>query len=455
MYNNSNLINIIIADYDKARLMDMFTKIQNANPMLRVVSICENGEDLIDRASTMKVDAVLMDFNLIDKTAINIATELKEFSPETDVFTISDSISAEFIFNAKNKGIAEVFKRDTLVASEVAVRIVNHVQEKRKEWERLANEHGAIQKGTKNTKVVTEYITKTISQSVILTYNMKGGVGKSTVASNLAVAIKTSPFFSGRRIALVDFDCGGANVSTLCNIPDVDTVGKNLAAWDDNDYENFTPEEVDSLMIRGPHGIMVLPAPLNLVQAERVSYELSDNILKTLKKFFDIVIIDGAPNLSPIIDSAIQHATHILLIGNPEGQSIKQLSRITQMLQDITNNGERDMTYILNKMFVVLNNAQKPTEYDLGASECSRTIGRPLLREIPNSDIVKKALHSSNKQAIELEPDEPFSIAIKKLANDLVGAYPEGLGKTSKDAVTHKNTKGKESGLFKKIFSKK
>ncbi len=454
MYKQSNTVNIIVADYDNHRLMDTFSKLQNSNPMIRVVAICQSGKDLIDRASTMKdVDAVLLDFNLIDMTAIEVAKELKEYSPGTEVFTISDIMSAEFIFNAKNQGIAEIFKREGLVHREIADRIVDYVISKRQEYEELADEHGAIEKGTKNTKIVKEYITKTISQSVILTYNMKGGVGKSTIAANLAVAIKLSPYYSGKRVALVDFDCGGANISTICNIPDIDTVSRNLAAWDNIDPQYTSPEEVDSLLIPGPHGIMVAPAPMNMNVAGRVSYDIANNVLTTLKKYFDVIIIDGAPNLSPLIDAALEHATKILLIANPEGQAVKQLVRIVQTLETITDNSDRDMSNIIDKMFVVLNNAQKPSEWDLKPNEVARTIQRPLLREIPNDDAVKKALHgNSNKQAVELEPESDFAVAIKKLANDLCGAYPEGVEKEdikkSKKKSKANSKKKRFLGLF-------
>lgn len=456
MYKQSNIVNIIVADYDNMRLMDVFSKLQNSNPMIRVVAICQNGRDLIERATTMKdVDAVLMDFNLIDMTAIEVARELREYSFGTEIFTISDIMSAEFIFNAKNQGVTEIFKREGMVLREIADRIVDYIVSKRQEYEQLADKHGAIEKGSRNTKIIKEYITKTISQSVILTYNMKGGVGKSTIATNLAVAIKLSPYFSGKRVVLVDFDCGGANISTICNIPDIDTVSRNLAAWDNIQSEHVSPEEVDSLLVKGPLGIMIAPAPLNMVVAEKVGYELANNILEVLKKYFDVIVIDGAPNLNPIIDVALEHATKILLIANPEGQAVKQLARITQLLEDITQNSDKDMNYILDKMFIVLNNAQKPSQWDLKANEIARTVNRPLLREIPNNDVVKKALHGNSvKQAVELEPESDFAIAIKKLANDLCGAYPEGIKEEKIKKPELKNKKTFRKGKIFELFSR-
>lgn len=448
----SDTINIILADYDNARLMDLFNRMQNLNPVVRIVTICQNGQDVIDRASTMKeIHAVITDFNLIDKTAVDITKELAELSPETDVFAISDVMSAEFVFNAKNKGIVEIFQRENLSPREVINQVANYENKKREEYQTLAAEHGAVEKGSKNRKIVKEYVAKTVKQKVILTYNIKGGVGKSTIAANLAVAIKRSPFYSGKRVVLVDFDCGGSNVSTLCDVDDGELTAKNLASWSDIDPMNVSQDEVESLMIEGPHNIMIVPAPLNFVLAEKVSYEIADTVLKVLKQFFDVIVIDGAPNLSPLIDSAITHATEVLLIANPEGQSIKQLSRITSYLNTVSQHSDNDMSNILNKMFIVLNHAQKPSKWDLESNEVSRAIGRPILREVPNSELVKEALHKrSTKQAVELDPESDFSIAVKKLANDLTGAYPEGVGDSRKDKPN--NTKNKKGlfGLFKK-----
>ena len=444
----NKVINLVVGDYDSNRLMSLIQDIQ-LNPNIRVIGIAQTGEDIIDRASKMAADAVLMEYTMIDLTAIDVAERLKEDSPGTLIFAISQSTSAEFIFKAKRSGITEVFQRDALVPRDVADKIQESVEEKRLEWEKLSQTHGAVDKGTGpiRQKVVKEYITKSINQSVILTYNTKGGVGKSTIATNLALAIKMSPYLSGQRVALVDFDCGGANISTLCHIPDAETLNRNLAYWE-GDIDRLTAQEVDELMIPGPHGLMVLAAPLNMVLASKVGYELSNNILNTLKKYFSIIVIDGAPNISATIDAALQHATHILLIANAEGQSVKQLARTVKLLSPDPNYPEKpDMSHIINKMFVVLNHAQGYSKWNLKTDEVVEAIGRPLLAEIPFSESVRKALHGSGKkQAVEIDEGGDFAIAIKKLANDLVSAYPEGVNE--KDIKKGTFTKGKGKGLF-------
>ena len=153
--------------------------------------------------------------------------------------------------------------------------------------------------------------------------------------------------------------------------------------------------------------------------------------MKILKKYFSVIVIDGAPNISAPIDAAFTHATHILLVANPEGQSVKQLSRTVSLLAPDPDYPEKpDMSHLLRKMFLVLNYAQSPTKWDLQKGDVAENVGRPLFAEIPYDEVVKKALHgTSGKLAVELEPDSPFSLAIKSLSNDICGAYPEGVGK--------------------------
>lgn len=454
--NNTSIINIVVADYDMQRLMDIIQNIQ-LNPMLKVIGIAQSGKDAIDRAATMAADVVLMEYSMIDCTAKEVCEQLREDSPGTYVFAISDSASAQFVFSAKKAGIVEIFPREGFVAREAGEKIAQFIYTERMEFQRISQERGAVEKGTgpRGQKIVKEYITKSIPQSVILTYNTKGGVGKSATAINLAIAIKMSPYMSGQRVALVDFDCGGANISTVCHIPDADAINRNLAFWE-GETDNLTAQEVDDLMIPGPHGVMVLPAPMNMVLAEKINFELCDKILNVLKRYFQIIVIDGAPNISAPIDAALRHATKVLLVANAEGQSVKQLARTIHLLSPNSDYPDKpDMTYLLNKMFVVLNHAQGHCKWDLKANEVARTIGRPLLAELPFSESVREALHSnSEKQAIELDSNGEYAVAIKKLANDLVGAYPEGVeqlpkSKHSSKAVSTKDKKGGFLGLFK------
>ncbi|MBO8160668.1 MAG: AAA family ATPase [Thermosipho sp. (in: Bacteria)] len=446
-------INVVLASVDSDFMMDITQDLQ-AHPQIKVIGFASNGEAAIERATKMAADVVLTEYSLTDITGTEIAKRLAEDSPGTQVFVITDNITGQLVQSCKAVGIKEVFPKTGFSPKEAANRIAAEVDNARREWSEIVKKHGAVEKGTGPMgvqKTKTEYIARPITQTIVMTHNTKGGVGKSTIAVNLATAIKISPYFSGQRVALVDFDCGGANVGTLCNISDNDCYNRNLATWEYVREEELTPGDVDDMMIDGPNGIKILPAPLNQKVAEDInqdtSAELCNKILRVLRKYFGIIVIDGAPNLSPTTDAAMEHSTHILLIANPEGQSVKQLARTVNLLRPTPDYPDKpDMTYILRKMRIVLNHAQGESKWDLKPDEIATTVGIPIFAEIPHDEVVKKALHSEgNKQAVELEPDGPFAVAIKRLANDICGAYPNGIGNTG--------TNGKK-GLFKKLLRK-
>lgn len=453
-------INLIVADHD-TNWRDEMAQELGQHPQINVVSFAQSGQAVIKWAVNMVADAVFMEYSMPDMTAAEVARQLAEDSPGTLVFATSSSITAQLVQTAKAMGIVEVFPKDQVIGREVAELIASHVDQKRHEWSEVGKKHGIIEKGVgpQGQKIKTEYISRALTQTIVLTYNTKGGVGKSTIAINLATAIKASPIMSGQRVALVDFDCGSANASTVCHISDVDAQNRNLAMWE---YlpKDLSGKEVDDLLIPGPNGIMVAAAPLNQAVADKINNELADKILSILKRHFGIIIIDGAPNISPPVDEAINHATHILLVTNPEGQSIKQLARTIQLLKpDPDFSDKRDMSHILRKMYIILNHAQAENKWDLKPTDIVRVVGRPLMAEIPYSEAVKQALHGNGKkQAIDINPNDPFTIAIKNLANDICGAYPESLGigvpvSQNQKRKSPKNRKGFFGGLAN-IFSK-
>lgn len=441
-------VHLAIASHDTEWMMDAVQEL-NAHEQIKVTAFANTGADLIDRASTMGVDAVLMEYSMPDMTAVEVTKRLAEDSPGTLVYAVSGSISEQLIRTAKSAGIREVFSTINFSASEASSRICKEVDDFRHELTQTALTHGRVEKGTgpAGVKIKKEYVTRTLKQVVVLTHSVKGGVGKTSIATNLAAAIKMSPYYSGQRVCLVDFDCGGANVATACHINDISASNRNIYNWIDVPTD-ISAREVEQLLIEGPQGIMVAPAPLNIALAEKIDYDLADKILKILKNHFSVIVIDGAPNLSAPIDSAMLQSTHILLIANAEGQSAKQLAKTVSLVSPDPNYPEKpDMTHLLKKMFLVLNIAQSPTEYDLKKADIASIVGRPLIAEIPYDKIIRKALHGPyEKLPVELDPSAPFSRAIKKLANDICGAYPDGGDDSGEER--------KSGGLLNRLFKR-
>lgn len=444
------VVQLAIADHNMDWMMESLQGL-NAHNQIKVTVFANTGRDLIERAASMGVDAVLMEYSMPDMVATEVVKRLADDSPGTLVFTVASNITEQLVRSAKSAGIKEVFFKDTFSAAEAGNRIVNEVDAFRRELQQTAHSHGRVEKGTgpMGVKIQKEYVTRTLKQVCVLTHSVKGGVGKSTIASNLAASIKMSPYYSGQRVVLVDFDCGGANVITNCHLNDMSAVNRNIYNWI-NVPSDISAKEVDQLLIEGPQGMMIAAAPLNIALAEKIDYDLAEKILRILKNHFSVIVIDGAPNLSAPIDSAMLQATHILLIANAEGQSVKQLAKTVNIVSPDPSYPEKpDMSHILKKMFLILNIAQAPTEYDLKRADVASIVGRPLLAEIPYDTVIRKALHGPyGKLPVELETNAPFSVAIKKLANDICGAYPDSLG------IEEEGAKKVSSGLLNRLFKR-
>lgn len=409
---------LILADHDVDWLMQTAQEL-SFHHQLKVVGFAQNSETLVDHVINMAADAVLMNYAIPNTTAGEMARRLQDEAPGVSVFAVSDSLTPQLRDSAKSDGVVEVYDKHTFDAREIANEITAHVDKLRVSWADKKRRHKESV-GRATIEPVTE-----VAQTIILTYNPKGGVGKTAIATNLAAAIKMSPYLMGLRVCLVDFDCSGANVATACHIDDVDVVNRNLSVWE-HLPDNLRGPDIDEILIDGPHGIKIVAAPLNPAAAERVNAELAEKILRILRKHFTIIIIDGSPTLTVPVDVAISYATHILLVANPEGQSVKQLSRTVHLLKPDPDYPEKpDMSHILDKMFLILNHTQPPSKYDLKKSEISENIGKPIYAEIPYDEVIKRSLHGTKaRMAVELEPHGGFATAIKALANDICGAYP-------------------------------
>lgn len=410
-------VQLILADHDIDWLMETAQELAS-HPQLKVVGFAQDGDTLVEHVINMDADAVLMNFTIPGSSAGEIARRLADDSPDTAVFAVTDSLTMQLREAAKSDGVIEVYDKDRADINQIANQITYYVDDMRRNYGEISRKH------SEDVARASE-AARTVSQSIILTYNVKGGVGKSTIAANLATAIKMSPHLSGLRVCLVDFDCGGANAATNLHLDDLDVMNRNLIVWE-HLPEDVSGADIEELLIKGPQGLMVAAAPINQASSERVTAELAEKILRILKRHFTIIVIDGAPNITAPMDVAFSHSTHILMIANAEGQSVKQLSRTVQLFSPDPDYPEKkDMSHILDKMFLILNYAHPSSKWDLKKAEISKNINKPIFGEIPYDDVVKRALHSSSgKVAVELEPNGEFATAIKSLANDICGAYP-------------------------------
>ena len=155
---------------------------------------------------------------------------------------------------------------------------------------------------------------------IIMIGAMKGGVGKTVTAFNLAYFLRKC----GKKVLAVDFD-PQANLTTCFGVEDAEvTIGDLLlAAIEDEEF----PEQ--GTYIRERKGVCFIPSSIGLSAAEaKLRLEMGSEkmlaaVLKPLKNDYDYILIDTCPALGTLNINAMAAADEVIVTVNPQLLAMK------------------------------------------------------------------------------------------------------------------------------------
>lgn len=249
---------------------------------------------------------------------------------------------------------------------------------------------------------------------VITVTSGKGGVGKSSIAVNLAIALS----HLGKRVVILDADFGLANIEVMLgirpvyNLADLMFRGKNLS-----DIITQGPENIG--FISGGSGIQ----ELTNLSKEQIIYLIRK--LVELDQAADIVIIDTGAGIADSVLEFVAASSEVILVTTPEPTSItdayallKTLNRKSEFSVDdtvikmIANRvtPDEDGEEIFEKLSIVVTRFLKLKLGYLGYISMDNTVSkavmkqRPAICEYPNSSF-SKMISGFAKQLCDSEPD--------------------------------------------------
>jgi pilus assembly protein CpaE len=210
---------------------------------------------------------------------------------------------------------------------------------------------------------------------VVTVFSTKGGVGKTVIATNLAVALVQK---CRKRVALLDLDLQFGDVGIMLQTPPERTLF-DVA-------QNFDRLDLD--MLRGfltPHdsGVLALLAPVQPEQAEYVTTARIGRIVEMLRQLVDYVVIDTPAALNDVVLAALDKSDVICAITQMDVASLKNTRIALQKLDQLG--------YDQGAVRVVLNRAD--SKVLLQPADVKNAIQRDIAARVPSDRLVPQSVN--------------------------------------------------------------
>lgn len=237
---------------------------------------------------------------------------------------------------------------------------------------------------------------------VIAVTSGKGGVGKTTVSINLALALAEK----GKKVMLMDADLGLANIDVMLGIKPTRNISNVLSG----------ECELDDIIVNGPRGIKILPASSGVKQMADLTPPEQAGLIhafSTLKQRADVLIVDTAAGIGSTTVKFCNAAQEVMLVVCNEPASITDAYATIKVLNQ--NHG-------INRFRILANMAQDAIEGArifqklVDVTERFLNVSLDLVGTVPY-DINSRKIAQQRKAIFDVLPSSATSIAFKKLAD--------------------------------------
>ncbi len=286
-----------------------------ALPQMRIAAELDEPSLLSHAVAQFPCDLLLADLDPVAPVVIECIRQLREAHPNLPIFALSKQTEGDVVLRAMKAGIREFLVKPLNI----------------EELEQAAS------------RVVTRRAEETQPGKLISVMGSAGGVGCTTIATNLAVEL--ADLTEGeQRVAIVDLDFRFGHVATL-----LDVHGQHTVADLCSTQEELDPQMILKALVKHETGVHVLRRPHSFAQAELITAAHCANVLTSLQKMFEYVVVDGPTRHDPGGRSVLDAADFNLMVLQLLVTSVRNTDRMVQELGAQGFNTDR-LSFVCNRL---------------------------------------------------------------------------------------------------------
>lgn len=398
MADKTNRIRVLLVDDSYLVRQSVKAMLEFDEGQFEVAGEAENGIQAVEAVARLKPDVVLMDINMPDMDGISATIKIMEQHP-VGVVIISVQGEQEYLRRAMKAGA-----RDYLVKPFTYEELV-------------AALHSAAAAGPNPLAAAAPPAPKHKSK-VITVFSTRGGVGKTTIAANLAAGL--AQMGGKSKVAAIDLDLEFGVLATMMGVRTQGTI-LDLCRLE----VPITPSHVDRVLAKQPYtGVGVLAAPPLPHLASEVDGEGRGDqdrsyiveLIEALRVSYDYIIIDTSPSFREANLVAMDRSDLILMVTVPEVTALESTAKGLDVLID-------RLEYSKEKVHVVLNRAD--SLIGLTHADIATSLGMSLGHLIPTDERATVSAANTGTPIVQKRSKgTPIADALLKLAAFVAGEEP-------------------------------
>ena len=305
-------IRILVVD-DIVETRENLAKLIGFESDMTIVASAEGGQQAVEFAKRERPDVILMDINMPDMDGITATEIIANTVPESPIIMMSVQGEQDYLRRSMLAGAREFlvkpFSADELVN---AIRHVHEIEKVKRARYAQAAPAASAQAPSLTAALQAQ------RGKIITFFSPKGGVGRTTIATNLAVALHQS---TGQPVVLVDGSLPFGDIAVILNMsPKAKTIADLVGSFDQVDAE-----VLESVLVPHSTGIKVLLAPPTPEASELITGPNIKRILETLRGSYAYVVVDTWPSFQEQVLTMLDVADVILTLMTLEITSLKNV----------------------------------------------------------------------------------------------------------------------------------